>query len=219
MRAVYSVARPGVEWLARRVFEIEITGREKLPARGPCVMASNHLSFIDPVITSMTARRNVRFLAVGFLFNRSVLFDNLILFFGAIPTHRDVPPIGAVRTALHHLGDGGVVGVYPEGRRVASWGEEPPSRGAAWLSMATGAPLFPVAMQGTQGTLGMIETRFRRAAIRVWIEDPLEPLDYTDCADPMRAMMADWRSVMDGRLGPWWRGRDENAPQREVQSE
>lgn len=205
VNGAYTLARPGVEWLARRLFDVSVSGRDRIPARGPCIMASNHLSFIDPVMTSMATRRNVRFLAVGFLFNRSPVFDKLILYFGAIPTHRDVVPVGAVRAALRDLEAGDVIGLYPEGRRVETWGEEAPARGAAWLSIATGAPLFPVPMHGTANLLSIKEKRFRRTPIRVWIEEPLDPMDYTGAADPTAAMMRDWRSAMDERLGPWWR--------------
>ncbi len=205
VNGLYAVARPGVEFLARRLYDVEVTGRENIPQRGPVIMAANHLSFIDPVLVSMAARRNVRFMAVGFLFNQSRQFDRLITFFGAIPTARDVLPVRAVRRAIGELQKGEVVGVFPESRRVEYWGEEGPARGAAWLAMATGAMLLPVPIQGTQHTLGLVEKRFRAPPIRVWIEKPLDPLDYTDRVDPTAAMMEDWRAVMEGRLGPWWR--------------
>jgi 1-acyl-sn-glycerol-3-phosphate acyltransferase len=205
VNGLYSAARPGVEWLARRVLDVDVTGREHMPARGPVVMAGNHLSFIDPVMMSMAARRNVRFMAVGFIFNQSKMFDRLISFFGAIPTARDVLPIRAVRRAVRELENGEVVGLFPEGRRVAFWGEEQPARGAAWLALATGAALVPVPMQGAQHTLGIVETGVRRTAVRIWIEPPLDPLDYGGHADPVGAMMEDWRAAMDARLAPWWR--------------
>ena len=195
------------------MFDLEISGRDRLPERSGYILAPNHLSFLDPVLTSIVARRNVRYMAVGFLFNRSALFDKLILFYGAIPTTRDAVPIGAIRTALQYLESGGVIGIYPEGRRVSRWQEEPPNRGAAWMSMATGAPVFPLAMQGTADTLSLEQTHLRRAALRAWVEKPLDPLSYTDSVDPTAAMMRDWQTAMTGRLGPWWEDR-EGAPQQ-----
>ena len=144
----------------------------------------------------------------GFLFNQSKQFDRLLTFFGAIPTARDVQPVRALRRALMELDRGEIVGVFPEARRVEYWGEEQPSRGAAWLALATGATLLPVAMQGTQHTLGLVEKRFRTPPIRIWIEKPIDPLDFTDHADPIKAVMAEWREAMDARLRPWWRDRE-----------
>ena len=204
VNGIYGVVRPGLEWLARRILDVEVTGRENMPERGPVVIAANHLSFIDPVMFAMAARRNVRFLAVGFLFNQLRLFTSVITYFGAIPTARDVLPIAAMRRAIYDLQQGEVIGLFPEGRRVTHWGEEDPTRGAAWLALATGAKLVPMAMQGTQGTMSIMDKRVRRTSVHIWLEKPLDSLDYVDTSDPTREMMRDWQAAMDRRLGPWW---------------
>ncbi len=200
-----AVARHPVGALARWLFDLHITGREQLPA-GPYVMAANHLSFIDPVMVTLVAKRNVRYLAVADLFDTHHLFDRLISFFGAIPTPRDRVPIAAIRTALAELDAGRPVGVFPEGRRVARWREEAPQRGAAWLAMMAGVPLVPVAMQGNQGTLGMVQTAFRRSAIRIWVDEPMDPFDFIDHVDPIGALTEAWLAAVGERLDPWWDG-------------
>lgn len=200
---IAAVHRP-VEMFARLVFDLEITGREHVPASGPVVLAANHLSLIDPPFLGLTIKRNVRYLALEELFGRSRFFDELTLFFGAIPISRDHPTHGPLRTALDELEGGGVVGVFPEGGRVTGWGAVEPKRGAAWLSLRTGAPLVPVAMTGAEGTLSLTDMRIRRTAVRVWVSPPLLPDDYLDRVDPLGAMMEDWRGALDGHLSPWW---------------
>ncbi len=195
---------------ANWLFDLEITGREYLP-EGGAVLAANHLSFVDPVIVSLVAQRNVRYLAVASLFDASHLFDRLISFFGAIPTPRDRVPISAVRTALAELEAGRPVGVFPEGRRVVRWREQTPQRGAAWLSLMAGVPLVPVAMQGGQGTLSMVERAFRRTAIRAWVQPALDPLDFVDHVDPVGAMTAQWLESVGERLDPWWSSGDDGG--------
>lgn len=185
------------------MFDLRITGTEHLPDGG-AVLAANHLSFIDPVIVSLVAGRNVRYLAVASLFDASHMFDRLISFFGAIPTPRDRVPIAALRTAIAELEAGHPVGVFPEGRRVDRWREESPQRGAAWLALASGVPLVPLAVQGSQGTLSTVERAFRRTAIRVWVEEPLDPLAFTDCADPVGVMTEAWLEAVGSRLDAWW---------------
>ena len=189
-----------VHALARLAFDIEITGREHVPSSGPVVFAANHLSHIDPPLVSLAAGRNVRYLALDELFGRFKPFDALTLYFGAIPMSRVRPPLGAMKTALAHLGDGGWVGVFPEGRRVGWWGESGPKRGAAWLARRTGAPVIPVAIAGTEGTLSLVEPRVRRTAVRIWIEAPLDPADYQALDRPDEALMADWWKAVDRRL-------------------
>ena len=197
------VFRP-VDMVARLVFDLEISGRELVPKSGPVVMAANHLSLIDPPFLGLCVRRNVRYLALDDLYGRSRFFDGLTLFFGAIPISRERPTHGPMRAALEDLESGGVVGVFPEGGRVPAWGDNEPRQGAAWLSMRTGAPLVPVAINGTQGTLSFSEPRLRRTAVRVWANEPLYPEDYADRIDPLGAMMEDWRKALDRHLAPYF---------------
>jgi 1-acyl-sn-glycerol-3-phosphate acyltransferase len=189
--------------LAKKLYDLEVTGREHLPD-GAFVIAANHFSFIDPVMLTLAAQRNVRYLAVAGIFDTHHLFDRLISFFGAIPTPRDVVPVGAIRTSLADLDSGEILGIFPEGRRVAKWRETYPTRGAAWLALAAGVPMVPVAIEGTQDTLGVVETAFRRTSIRIWIDAPLHPEDYVGYVDPTAAMMRDWMEVVGRRLDPWW---------------
>ena len=201
---VVSLVHRPVELVGRLVFDLEISGREAIPKTGPVVLAANHLSLIDPPFVGLTIKRNVRYLALEELFGRSRFFDGLTLFFGAIPISRDRPTHNPMRTALAELESGGAVGVFPEGGRVTGWGAVQPKKGAAWLSMRTGAPLVPVALNGTEGTLSLTDERIRRTAVRVWVNRPLYPEDYTDRVDPLRAMMDDWVLALDAHLGPYF---------------
>jgi 1-acyl-sn-glycerol-3-phosphate acyltransferase len=188
--------------LGRFLFDVEITGQEHVPT-GPVVFAANHFSHIDPPLVTVAVRGSVRYLAVDELYGRSRGFDQLMGFFGAIPTPRERPPFGALKTALRHLGDGGWVGLFPEGRRVEYWGENEPKRGAAWLSMRTGAPLVPVAIVGAEEILSLLDDSFHRMPVRIWVEAPLLPDSYLDRVDPLGAMMQDWRDAIDRRLQLW----------------
>lgn len=202
---LYPIARLPVHALLRFWCDLEITGRERIPQGAPSVLSANHLSFIDPVLVSLAAHDNVRYLAVDELMGRSQFFDRLVGFWGAIPTPRDLPVIRAIRTALHQL-EFGPVGVFPEGRRVEAWGVEWPRRGAAWLSIMTGAPLVPISIYGTHRILSKSESRFRPAPIHIWVEEPIEPGDHIDAVDPLASMMEEWRLRVDARLAPWFAG-------------
>ncbi len=204
-----AVARHPVGAAARWLYDLHVSGRELLP-QGAYVIAANHLSFVDPVIVTLVAQQNVRYLAVGDLFDQSHLFDRLITFFGAIPTPRDRLPIAAIRTALAELDAGRPVGIFPEGKRVTEWREQPPERGAAWLAFAAGVPLVPLAVQGSQGTLAAIERAFRRTAIAAWVEPPLDPSTFIDHEDPVGALALAWVEAVGHRLDPWW---ESDAPE------
>lgn len=198
-----AVMKHPVGWLARMLFDLEVSGREKLPD-GPYVISGNHVSFIDPVIVTLAAHRNIGYLATGGIFEPSVWFSRFIRFFGARPLPQGRVPVAAIRGALRDLERGKPVAVFPEGRRVPYWRETEPHHGAAWIALAAGVPLVPVAMHGNHGTLGKIESAFRRSSIRVWIEEPIDVLDYAEHEDPLAAVSQRWTEVIGERLDPWW---------------
>ncbi|NNK92634.1 MAG: 1-acyl-sn-glycerol-3-phosphate acyltransferase [Acidimicrobiia bacterium] len=188
--------------LGRLVTDLEITG--SVPP-GPAVLAANHFSFLDPVFVGIATDRFTRYLALDELYGRTRFFDWLTLNLGAIPMSRDRAPLGAMRQALRTLEDGGLVCLFPEGRRVREWAENPPKRGAAWLAMRAGVPLVPIAISGTEVIWPVDADRVRRGPVRIWVGKGLEPNDYLDRADPTTAMMDDWFGWMNDHLT--WVGR------------
>jgi hypothetical protein len=87
------------------------------------VIAANHSSFLDPPIVGGVFRRRVRFLTLGDLFGNYRLLDLALRTFEVIEVRRGAIPLGALRQALDHLGEGGVVAVFPEGTRAWRFGE------------------------------------------------------------------------------------------------
>jgi 1-acyl-sn-glycerol-3-phosphate acyltransferase len=192
-----------VEVANRWLLDGVVTGREHLPCDGPYIITANHLSLIDPILVSLAAGRLVRFLALDELFGRSRVLDELMLYFGAVPLSRERPPYGALQQAMRLLEDGQIMGIVPEGARSRYWGERPIKRGAAWLSLATGAPIVPCAVTGTESTLSLAEPRFRIPSVRLSLHPAIEPEPYCDMEDPVGAMMDDWVSVIEAQLGHW----------------
>jgi 1-acyl-sn-glycerol-3-phosphate acyltransferase len=193
-----------VRLTARGLLDFEVSGTEHIPKNGPLVVASNHLSHLDPLLVVNAVGRLVRFIAVDELFGNHLAFDLVTGFFGAIPTDRDGVPLRALEEAVAHLRDGGTVGVFPEGRRVEYWGAAEAKRGAAWLAWMGGAALLPVAIHGTERTLGPASRGLHRTAVHVWIGEPLIWHDFADREDPLGSMTGAWDEFVDSKLGPWW---------------
>ena len=193
--------------LARGLMDLEVTGTENIPKEGPVVVAANHFSHLDPPLVVNALGRLVRFIAVDELFGNHLTFDVVTGFFGAIPTDRDGVPLRALEEAIAYLRAGGTAGVFPEGRRVKYWRETEPKRGAAWLAWMSGAPLLPVTIHGTHNTLGQSDGGFRRASVRVWVDEPLEWSTYAKHVDPLGTMTDDWYAAVDEHLTPWWPAR------------
>ena len=203
MRATFPLLR----LVGKRYFPVSWEGGEEVPT-GPLVVAANHFSHLDPVVVALAVGRPIRYLALDELFGRSRLFDGLTLWLGAIPLPRTRAPLGALRVALAELAAGGTVGVYPEGMRVWTWGEEEPRRGAAWLALRAGVPLLPVAIDGSDQAMGRGTMRIGRRPIHVTVCSPIFPTDFRTASDPLGAAMTEWKR----RVGAAIRGRRSGCP-------
>ena len=156
---------------------------------GAYVAVINHLSHLDPPVAGLAIRRPVRFLALDELWGNSAILDRILDAFEAIPFPREGRyPIGALKQAVRHLESGGIIGVFPEGRRVRTWGDAPVTRGAAWLAVKADVPLVPVAIWGTQHAMPFDTMRLRRAPVRVVVGCPIEPAQFAECADRVQAL-------------------------------
>lgn len=189
--------------LYRWLLDGEVTGREHLPKNGPYIVTANHLSLIDPILVSVAAGRLVRFLALDELFGQNRVLDASMRYFGAIPLSRERPPLGALLEARDTLEYGQILGIFPEGARAAHWGERPIKRGAAWLSLATGAPIVPCSVTGTETTMSLTEPRVQIPSARLALHPIIEPDTYIDREDPLGAIMDDWTAVIEADIGHW----------------
>ncbi len=183
-----------IRGVAKLAFSYRVETLAPLPAP-PFVVAANHYSHFDPPVIGAALRTTIRYLALDELADASRFLAWVLPTFGTIPLSRSALPIGTLRVALARLSRGEVVGLFPEGTRVARWGDREPKRGAAWLACKAGAPLVPVAVIGTDQVLG-IDNRLCRGTIRVVIGRAMDP----DGADPT-SLTADWFDWVNTHLG------------------
>ena len=140
----------------------------------PFVIAANHSSFLDPPMVAAAYRRRIRFLTLIDLFGNYRALDFALNTFEVIEVRRGAIPLRALRQALEHLAEGGVVAVFPEGTRAWRFGEKPIALGAAWLALRAKVPLVPIAIAGTENVLG-VDNKLRRGRINVHVGPALHP--------------------------------------------
>ncbi|MFI2710618.1 lysophospholipid acyltransferase family protein [Micromonospora sp. NPDC018662] len=141
--------------LGRLAFRPVVEGRDNVPRHGPVILAANHLSFIDSVVIPLVAPRPVSFLAKAEYFRRpglrGWLTRNCLTGIDAIPVerggHRSAQ--ASLRVALDVLAAGRAFGIHPEGSRSRDGRLYRGRTGVAWLALASGAPVVPVAVLGT----------------------------------------------------------------------
>lgn len=134
-----------------------VEGLENFPRQGPAILMINHIAFIDPIVVLHVVPRNIVPLAKIEVYDYPLvgIFPRL---WGVIPVRREEVDRRAVQQVMDVLRAGEVVLVAPEGTRNPSLtrGKE----GVAYLGARSGAPIIPVAIDGT---IGFPSLRFTKA--------------------------------------------------------
>ncbi|MER3483783.1 MAG: 1-acyl-sn-glycerol-3-phosphate acyltransferase [Meiothermus sp.] len=146
--SVYGVCKKLAFLLLKALFGFRIVGAEKVPLDGPVMLASNHVSFIDPLAVGAACPRPVSFIARADVFKYPVLSWLLPRVY-AIPVERGTSDLGAIKAAIRALNSGMAFGIFPEGRRSRTGAIEPFKTGAAAIALRTGATIVPAAVVGT----------------------------------------------------------------------
>ena len=132
----------------RLFFRLQIHGTENIPQHGSIILASNHLSLIDPPLIGCALRRPVRFMAKEELFAYP-LFGTIIKELGAFPVRRGSADRQAIKMGLSILDEGGAMAMFPEGTRSKNGELGKPMPGVLMLAAKSGATIVPVALRGT----------------------------------------------------------------------
>lgn len=164
------------------LFRPWISGLEHIPKHGAAILASNHLSFIDSIFLPLVVDRPVVFLAKSEYFTGKGLKGWATrLFFqaaGQLPIDRSGGKASeaSLNTGLRVLGEGSLLGIYPEGTRSPDGKLYRGRTGVARMVIESGVPVVPVAMIDTEKVMpiGTRLPKVRRIGIVIG-----EPIDFT----------------------------------------
>lgn len=190
-----------VYWLARVIaypirplFHVVRVGSRRVPRRGPVLLACNHISLLDPVVVlwlGECTRRKVRFLAMA------ELWANPVLRFFLVHTHQ-IPveratagAVGSLDPAARALRGGECVAIFPEGEISDDLELLPGKTGIARLAAATGIPVTPVGVWGSQRVHAKgRRPRFPRGVpISIVVGEPVEVAAHDDVVDATDRIM------------------------------
>ena len=172
------------------LFRVKVEGRENIPKHGAAVLAANHQSFCDSFFIPLVVTRKVTFLAKAEYFDtwKTGWFFRAA---GQIPIRRSGGKASdrALETAKDDvLGQGGLLGLYPEGTRTLDQYVHKGRTGVTRLSRECGVPVIPVGVIGTvdvQPVNSNFMRPFKTVRIRFGApmqmdppENPEDPLDH-----------------------------------------
>jgi 1-acyl-sn-glycerol-3-phosphate acyltransferase len=147
-------------FLAHAIYRFKVKNDIHIPTEGACILACNHVSFIDVLLLMAASPRPIYFVMDQHLYQKPVLHW-LFKAGKAIPiapAHEDAALLeSAYQRCLDHLKDGDIIGIFPEGK-ITKTGELNPFRHGLTVLLARceaagiAPPVVPMALQGLWGS-------------------------------------------------------------------
>lgn len=141
---LYSFLRGIVTPIFKLIFGLKFVNPHNLPREGAYIIASNHISGIDPIIIAIGQKhRYIHFMAKAELFKNKFL-NWFFLSIGCFPVSRGKSDVSSVKHFEKVVEDGDVMGIFIEGTRSKTGEFLKPKNGAALISYDTKTPVVPV---------------------------------------------------------------------------
>lgn len=169
----------------RIAFRLRVEGGENLPAKGPYVIAPNHVSYLDGFIIG---------LSLPFAIFNEIYFLGLRTFFAGparswlarlshvIPIDSEAYLGTALKVAAGVVKDGGSLCIFPEGGRSYDGTPQPFKKGIGILALELGLPVVPASIKGSYEALPRGSFFPKPARIVVSFGPPLLPGDVEEKA-------------------------------------
>ena len=168
---------------------LKVYHQDKIPRRGGYIIASNHLSNLDPMLVGVASGRHLSFVAKKSLFKNPLV--NFFLYqFGAFPVTRGAFDLQGIKEALRRLQAGQGVVMFPQGgRRSQDLDASGVKAGVGFLAIKAQVPIVPTLVIGSDQAMPPGAQGIRRAKVAVVFGDPVvvsEKTSYQDIADQVR---------------------------------
>jgi 1-acyl-sn-glycerol-3-phosphate acyltransferase len=209
--AVVLAARAAIKALGIR---IQMRGTEHVPRRGPAVLVSNHVSYLDFIFAGFAAHpsgRLVRFMAKKEVFDHRVS-GPIMRSLHHIPVDRG-QGLESYAAALDYLRAGEIVGLFPEATISRSFELKGFKSGAVRMAAAVGVPMVPVVLWGTQRMYTKDHPRdfSRGQRLTITVGEPMTVAPADPLGETAR-LKATMRSMLDEAIrtypetpaGAWW---------------
>jgi 1-acyl-sn-glycerol-3-phosphate acyltransferase len=134
--------------LAKTFFNYRVIGAENMIEEGPCIIAANHCSYLDPPLVGVACKRAIHYLARKSLLDVPVL-GPILPQLNVIPVDQKNADRSALMGAIRVVRNGGAVLLFPEGTRSPDGTPQEAQPGIGMIVAKTGAPVVPVKIKGS----------------------------------------------------------------------
>lgn len=191
---IYSICKH-ICYIILKIFcQVELVNYKNIPSKGPAIIASNHISYLDPLLAGFGTRRRINFIARASLF-KNLFFGWLLRRLGAFPLKNEGgSDTFAIKKSLRLLRNGKIVVIFPEGTRSYDGSLQEAHAGVGMLAYKSNATVIPVYISGSEKALPRNSKFLKPAKIVVNFGSPLMPVCNDDHPDyqefSMRVMKA-----------------------------
>jgi 1-acyl-sn-glycerol-3-phosphate acyltransferase len=159
-------------WLSFRLvykfyFGWRVYNAERVPLKGPVILACNHASFLDPMLVGAALKRDINYLARETLFDFPVV-GWVLRQWNSVPVDREGGGAKGLKAILDRLLNGGGIILFPEGTRSRDGQLQGARSGIGLTVIKSDAPVVPARVFGTYQAYGrnMRIPRPRRVGVK-----------------------------------------------------
>lgn len=174
MSKLYRLIYLSFKIIFKVIYRFEVKNAGNIPTNGAVILAGNHISYLDPILISISTKRQVHFLAKSELFKIPVL-GFILRNIQIISVDRSKGDIDAIKASIKVLKEGKVLGIFPQGTRTRDI--ENISRGIGMISHKTNAPIIPIYIKNSDKVYKKGFFPFRFPKISVIIGDIIYPFN------------------------------------------
>ena len=158
-----------------------------------CILMSNHKSLMDFVLyLCVFFGKTIRFLMAEVLFNKGKLFASFLFGIGGIYVNRDTFDFGFMYESIKVLDNGGIVGIFPQGRLPVGDKEWPFKPSVTYIALHSDAPIIPVYTDGNYGL-------FKRA--KIVIGTPIDIHEFCTQKNPDEEEIKRLTEMLEAKVG------------------
>jgi 1-acyl-sn-glycerol-3-phosphate acyltransferase len=151
---------------------LNVIGKENIPEEGGVIIASNHISYLDPPLLGAVIPRMSTSMARKGLFHIPVL--GWFIKHYAFPVDREKTLPSTIKDAVTRVKRGKLLVIFPEGRRSETGILLEGKRGVGMIATLSKVPVIPTLIIGTDKALPCGARWLRRAKISVIFGNPLD---------------------------------------------
>jgi len=149
---LYSILRLLSAIALKILFRFKAKGLEHIPKRGGFILASNHVSYLDPIAVGVACQRKLNYMGKEELFCNP-LFSRFLSRINVFPVKRDSADLSALKEAMRRVRMGEALVLFPEGSRRFDGASHEPYPGIGFLAAKLSVPVIPAFIKGTEKAL------------------------------------------------------------------